>query len=118
MILHKNYSKRGVKQSLLPVIRQVLFVYSNYEKKYPFILIIATFPAIKVAHDYAYDKNTLVMATRRTLESSIWKKLYNKQYHPKNTMVIACDGLANFIEEGKEKEKRFWEILRKLEKDM
>lgn len=71
--------------------------------KYPEQIIIAIEPAYKMVHDYAYDKNTLVMATKGTIESEKFHALY-KKYDNKKTILLECKGLADIIEEGK-KEK-------------
>ena len=72
---------------------------SNYLRKKFDIPIVAIEPAYKMVYDYAYDKKTLVMATKRTLESSKFKKLYDK-YNNHNTILLPCSGLADLIEEG------------------
>lgn len=73
----------------------------NLRKKYNQIPIIAIEPAYKMAHDFAYDEVTLVMATKGTIESSKFHKLYNK-YNNHNTELLECIGLADIIEEGNE----------------
>lgn len=74
---------------------------SILRKKYPHIPIIAIEPAYKMVHDFAYNKTTLVMATKGTIESEKFHKLYNT-YNNNNTYLIACKGLADIIEEGNE----------------
>ena len=68
-------------------------------KNYPEIPIIAIEPAYKMVHDFAYDEVTLVMATKATLGSEKFHKLYDK-YNNHKTYLLACSGLANIIEEG------------------
>ena len=70
-------------------------------EKYPEQIIIAIEPAYKMVHDFAYDKKTLVMATRGTIESEKFHKLYEK-YDNHKTYLLACQGLADIIEEGSE----------------
>ena len=70
-------------------------------EKYSEIPIIAIEPAYKMVHDFAYDKVTLVMATKGTIESEKFHKLYNK-YDNHKTYLMACQGLADIIEEGNE----------------
>ena len=60
------------------------------------IHFIAIEPAIKLAYD-ANSNGTLIMATRGTLDSDKFKKLYNK-YHHDRYYLISCVGLANLIE--------------------
>ena len=76
-------------------------------EKYPEIPIIAIEPAYKMVHDFAYDQVTLVMATKGTIESEKFHKLYNK-YDNHKTYLMACSGLADIIEEGnQEKIKQY-----------
>ena len=65
------------------------------------IPIIAIEPAYKMVYDYAYDKETLVMATKGTIESERFNLLYNK-YNNHKTKLLECVGLADRIEEGNE----------------
>ena len=76
-------------------------------KKYPRIPIIAIEPAYKMVYDFAYEKTTLVMATKGTIESEKFHKLYYK-YDNHHTYLMACKGLADIIEEGnKEKIQKY-----------
>ncbi len=68
-------------------------------EKYTKIPIIAIEPAYKMVHDFAYNQVTLVMATKGTIESEKFHKLYNK-YDNHKTYLMACKGLADIIEEG------------------
>ena len=70
-------------------------------EKYPQEIIIAIEPAYKMVHDFAYEKTTLVMATKGTIESEKFHKLYEK-YDNHKTYLMACKGLADIIEEGNE----------------
>ena len=65
------------------------------------IPIIAIEPAYKMVYDYAYDGETLVMATKGTIESERFNLLYNK-YNNHKTKLLECVGLADRIEEGNE----------------
>ena len=68
-------------------------------EKYPHIPIIAIEPAYKMVHDFAYDKTTLVLATKGTIESEKFNLLY-KKYNNHKTYLMPCVGLADIIEEG------------------
>ena len=68
-------------------------------EKYPHIPIIAIEPAYKMVHDFAYDKTTLVLATKGTIESEKFNLLY-KKYNNLKTYLMPCVGLADIIEEG------------------
>jgi len=72
-------------------------------EKYQDKIIIAIEPAYKMVHDYAYDGQTLVMATKGTIESEKFHKLYEK-YDNHKTYLLACKGLAERIENGSEEE--------------
>lgn len=71
---------------------------SDYlRKKYPSVPFIAIEPAYKMVYDYAYDNETLIMATKGTIESEKFNLLYNK-YNNNKTNILSCVGLANIIE--------------------
>lgn len=74
---------------------------SKLREKYPEEIIIAIEPAYKMVYDFAYEKPTLVMATKGTIESEKFHKLYEK-YDNHKTYLMACKGLADIIEEGNE----------------
>ena len=79
-------------------------------EKYPKIPFIAIEPAYKMVHDFSYDKPTLVMATKGTIESEKFNLLYHK-YDNHKTELLACVGLADIIEEGnKEKIKKYLQL--------
>lgn len=63
------------------------------------IPIVAIEPAYKVVYDQAREYKTLVMATKATINSKNFQKLYNK-YDNNNTTLCSCSGLADLIEAG------------------
>ena len=67
--------------------------------QYPNVPIYAIEPAYKMVHDYAYDGQTLILATKGTVKSEKFHMLYNK-YDNHKTEVISCVGLADSIEDG------------------
>lgn len=69
--------------------------------KYPNMIFIGIEPAYKMVHDYAIDKNTIVMATPGTIYSDKFQKLYN-QYDNKHTILCPCPHLASLIENGED----------------
>ena len=76
-------------------------------EKYTELPIIAIEPAYKMVHDFAPDDETLVMATRGTIESEKFNLLYHT-YDNHKTTLLECVGLADVIEEGnKDKIKDF-----------
>ena len=68
-------------------------------EKYADIPFIAIEPAYKMVYDYAYDEQTLVMATKGTIESEKFNLLYHT-YDNHKTILLPCVGLADIIEEG------------------
>ncbi len=72
-------------------------------KKYEEVPFIAIEPAYKMVYDFAFSYETLVMATKGTIESEKFQMLYHK-YNNKKTILLPCIGLANIIEEN-DKEK-------------
>ena len=72
-------------------------------QKYKHLPIIAIEPAYKMVYDYAYDKPTLVMATKGTIESEKFHLLYQK-YNNHQTYLLSCIGLADRIEDGNQEE--------------
>lgn len=71
--------------------------------KYPEIPFIAIEPAYKMVFDYAYNKVTLVMATKGTIQSEKFHLLLDK-YNNHKTFLLPCVGLADKIEQGNKKE--------------
>ena len=67
--------------------------------RYRDIPFIAIEPAYKMVHDYAYNEQTLVMATKGTIESEKFNLLYHT-YDNHKTILLPCIGLADIIEEG------------------
>ena len=63
------------------------------------IPFIAIEPAYKVVYDHAKEYKTLIMATKATMNSDNFKKLFN-EYDNHNTILCSCSGLADLIEEG------------------
>ena len=81
-------------------------------EKYKEIPFIAIEPAYKMVYDYAYEKPTLVMATKGTIESEKFNMLYHK-YDNHKTTLLSCVGLADTIEEGKQEK-----IIKYLEENL
>lgn len=79
---------------------------------YPQIPIAAIEPAYKVVHDETPKGATLIMATKGTIKSEKFRRLYYSYYNH-NTSIHACPGLADLIENGTESE-----ILDYLEKTL
>lgn len=71
------------------------YLRSNYD-----LPIIAIEPAYKMVHDMNPNGSTLIMATRGTLESEKFHKLFYKYYN-ENTSLLSCVGLADLIEQNK-----------------
>ena len=75
----------------------------SLRKRYPDISFVAIEPAYKMVYDYAYDKPTLVMATKGTIQSEKFNLLL-KKYNNHQTFLIPCVGLAEKIEQDKKEE--------------
>lgn len=84
---------------------------SYLRKKYKKIPFVAIEPAYKMVYDYAYDEETLVMATKATIESEKFNSLYQK-YNNHKTKLLPCVGLADAIEEENEEKQK--EILENI----
>ena len=87
---------------------------SYLREKYKDIKFIAIEPAIKLVYDKGNADNTLIMATRGTMDSEKFHILYEK-YGGNNCYLLSCVGLANLIENGNdvELEKYLDENLKK-----
>ena len=73
--------------------------------KYKDIIFIAIEPAYKMVYDSKESGETLVMATKGTIESEKFHMLLEKYASEKvKTYLAPCDGLADKIEEGLEEE--------------
>lgn len=92
------FIKKNVKLVIVACNTASTQVISYLREKYPSILFVATEPAIKVAYDHYRDKNTLVMATPGTIASDRLMEL-DDAYHQKDRILLACDGLAQIIEQ-------------------
>ena len=68
-------------------------------KKFKEIPIIAIEPAYKMVYDNSYNQETLIMATKGTIESEKFNSLL-KKYNNNKTYIISCIGLADAIEQG------------------
>ena len=66
--------------------------------KYSNIRFVAIFPAIKLMYDNGNEDNTLIMATKGTMDSKKFHELYDK-YSVNNCYLLSCVGLANLIED-------------------
>lgn len=74
------------------------------------IPIAAIEPAYKVVHDENPQGKTLIMATKGTIKSEKFRRLYYSYYNHK-TCIHSCPGLADLIEKGGKEELE--EYLRK-----
>ena len=72
-------------------------------KNHPDMIFVAIEPAYKMVHDYSYEKPTLVMATKGTIDSEKFHILL-KKYNNNNTYILPCVGLADKIEQGNQEE--------------
>jgi glutamate racemase len=73
---------------------------AKLKEKYPYVPIVGTVPAIKIATDNDY-KNVLVMATPATVESKrVEEILADNIKADENIIFLPCPGLATTIEKG------------------
>lgn len=66
---------------------------------YKDVPIFSIEPAYKMVYDYAYQKPTIIMATKGTIESTNFNELFQK-YDNHKTVLLPCKGLADIIEVG------------------
>ena len=74
-------------------------------EEFSVIPIFAIEPAYKMVYDNDYDRPTLIIATKGTIESQKFKELY-KRYDNHKTYILPCVGLADIIEEGNREKVR------------
>lgn len=67
------------------------------------IPIVAIEPAYKMVHDHNPEGKTLIMATKGTIASEKFRRLYYSYYNY-NTSLISCAGLADLIEQDRQEE--------------
>ena len=97
-----NIVEKLVKQNVKMIIiacNTASAICKDYLRKKYSLPIIAIEPAYKVVYDKAKEYKTLIMATKATINSDNFKKLYN-EYNNNNTILCSCSGLADLIEEG------------------
>lgn len=99
----KYLIKQGGKAIVIACNTASAKVVDILRERYPQISFIAIEPAYKMVHDFAYDKPTLIMATKGTIESEKFNMLYTK-YNNNKTYILPCVGLADIIEAGDKKE--------------
>ena len=74
----KMFIKKNCKAIVIACNTASAKAVETLRKKYTQIPFIAIEPAYKMVYDYAYDKPTLVMATKGTIESEKFNLLYHK----------------------------------------
>lgn len=99
----KQFVKKNCKAIVIACNTASAKAVKYLRETYPEIPFIAIEPAYKMVHDYAYDKPTLVMATRGTIESEKFNLLL-KKYDNHKTFLLPCVGLAERIEKGNKEE--------------
>ena len=73
--------------------------------QFPSVPIVAIEPAYKMVHDSAPGGGTLIMATKGTVKSEKFRRLYYS-YYDHCTYLHSCNGLADLIEGGNREEIR------------
>ena len=93
------FLERGVVAIVIACNTASAVCVKKLREEYPDVLFIAIEPAYKMVHDYNPKGETLVMATKGTIESEKFLTLYHK-YDNNKTTLIPCSGLADLVEEG------------------
>lgn len=88
---------KGCKVIVLACNTISMICFEMLKEKYPKINFIETHPAYELIQKNHLTGSTLIMATKNTIESDKFKKIYNK-YNDNKTFVISCSGLAELIE--------------------
>lgn len=99
----QNFIKEGCKAIVIACNTASAKSVAWLRERYPEVPFIAIEPAYKMVHDYAYDKPTLVMATKGTINSEKFNLLL-KKYDNHKTFLLPCVGLADRIEQGNKEE--------------
>lgn len=98
----KYFIKRNCKVIVIGCNTASAVAVDALRKKYPEMIFVAIEPACKMVYDYAYNEETLIMATKGTVESERFNSLLEK-YDNHKTEILPCIGLADIIEEDNEK---------------
>lgn len=93
--------KRNCKIIVVACNTATAIAIDSLREKYPFVKFIGIEPAYKMVYDYNPEGETLIMATKGTIESERFNMLYQK-YNNNKTYLLPCVGLADIIEEGNE----------------
>ncbi len=80
--------------------------------------IIGVEPAVKPAVSFSKAKNIGVLATQHTLQSEKYKRLKSQFSGMVNITDVACCGIADFIEHGKQDEPEFKALLKSYLKQL
>ena len=95
----KYFLKRNCKAIVIACNTASAKAVEILREKYKQIPIIAIEPAYKMVYDNSYNQETLIMATKGTIESERFNSLL-KKYNNNKTYIIGCTGLADAIEQG------------------
>lgn len=98
----KYFIKRNCKVIVIGCNTASAVAVDVLRKKYPEMIFVAIEPACKMVYDYAYNEETLIMATKGTVESERFNLLLEK-YDNHKTEILPCIGLADIIEGDNEK---------------
>ncbi len=96
--------KQGCKAIVFACNTATALAIDEIRKQYPDFIFIGIEPAYKMVHDFAREKNTLVMATPGTLESERFQNLFHK-YDNHRTYLQECPFLAKAIEDNQKEEQ-------------
>lgn len=79
----------------------------NLRSTFHNVPIIAIEPAYKMVHDKSPHGSTLIMATKGTISSEKFRRLYYSYYNH-HTAIHSCIGLADLIEQGEQEKITEW----------
>lgn len=102
-IAHLLIDIRGCKALVLACNTASAKAADALRKKYKDTPVFAIEPAYKMVHDLNPEGFTLVLATRGTVNSEKFRRLYYRYYNH-NTALLACVGLADLIEQDRAEE--------------
>lgn len=102
-LAHLLLDEKGCKALVLACNTASAKAAGALRERYPDKPVFAIEPAYKMVHDINPQGFTLVMATRGTVNSEKFRRLYYKYYNHK-TALLSCVGLADLIEQDRQEE--------------
>lgn len=104
-IVNMLINEKGCKAIIIACNTASAKAVKSLREKYSSTPILAIEPAYKMVHDNNPLGFTLIMATKGTIQSEKFRRLYYSYYNHK-TSLLTCVGLADLIEQDKKQELR------------